>query len=318
HQVGSRPPDHPRRDPHHLGIAPGHRPELPVAGELLCHQAGRPPDLHRGLPFLAVDRPPASGGFVMTAVPIKVLMVEDNPLDVQLVRELLRFSAPGAVEITHVECMSEVPAQVKLGTDVVLLDLGLPDAQGPGAVRKARAMAPTVPLVVWTGLEDEALAAQVLKEGAQDYLVKGKLDGDGLLQVLRRSIQRQRTQVETDHIRALQIQLRDEFLSDVSHELRTPLTAIYQFSTIIADGLSGPTTPEQQEHLEIIRRNVEQVRAMIEDLLDAGRAEGGTLSIEPECTSLADVIAYTVTTLQGPAQEKKITLSFEIPPDLPP
>jgi signal transduction histidine kinase len=249
---------------------------------------------------------------------MKVLLVEDNPADARLLRELLCSEPPVKVDITHVERMSDVAKLVTAGgVDIILLDLGLPDAHGPGAVRQAHALAPNVPLVVLTGFDDESLATQVLKEGAQDYLLKGHLDGAGLLRALRHAIHRQRMQVESDLIRTLQLQLRDEFLSDVSHELRSPLTAIYQFSTILADGLSGPTTKAQQEHLEIILRNVQQLRAMIDDLLEAGQAEGGTLTMDPECTSLADVIAYTVTTLHGVARDKGITLSFDLTPNLP-
>ena len=58
--------------------------------------------------------------------------------------------------------------------DIILLDLGLPDAQGLAAVRRAHAVAPRVPLVVLTGMDDEVLAAQALQEGAQDYLIKGQ------------------------------------------------------------------------------------------------------------------------------------------------
>ena len=60
--------------------------------------------------------------------------------------------------------------------DIILLDLGLPDAQGLGAVRRAHVAAPRIPLVVLTGLDDESLAAQALQEGAQDYLVKGQIE----------------------------------------------------------------------------------------------------------------------------------------------
>ena len=254
----------------------------------------------------------------MNGHPLKVLLVEDNPQDARLLRELLRSEVEPSVEITHVERMSDVTAQLASGEpDVIMLDLGLPDAHGPSAVRQAHAMAPTMPLVVLTGFDDESTATQVLKEGAQDYLVKGQLDAAGLLRALRHAIQRQRMQVETDLIRTLQLQLRDAFVSDVSHELRSPLTAIYQFASIIADGLSGPTTPAQQEHLAVVLKNARQLRAMIDDLLETGRAEGGTLTISPECTSLADVIAYTVTTLHGAAREKEITLSFDLPHDLP-
>ena len=60
--------------------------------------------------------------------------------------------------------------------DIILLDLGLPDAQGLDAVRRAHAAAPRIPLVVLTGLDDETLAAQALQEGAQDYLIKGQIE----------------------------------------------------------------------------------------------------------------------------------------------
>ncbi|HTK31333.1 MAG TPA: ATP-binding protein [Candidatus Saccharimonadaceae bacterium] len=254
----------------------------------------------------------------MKLPPVRVLLVEDNEHDVRLLRELLRNEHGPSVHITQIDRMSNIASHLAAGeTDVVLLDLGLPDAQGPEAVRQAHAVAPTVPIVIMTGLDDESLATQVLKEGAQDYLVKGQLDAAGLMRAIRHAIRRQRTQVEADVIRGLQLQLRDEFLSDVSHELRSPLTAIYQFVTILADDLSGPTTPAQQEHLDIILRNVEQLRGMIDDILDAGRAEGGRLSVAPECTSLADVIGYTATTLQGAARDKHITLSFDVPSDLP-
>ena len=74
--------------------------------------------------------------------------------------------------------------------DIILLDLGLPDAQGLEAVRRAHAAAPRVPLVVLTGLDDESLAAQALQEGAQDYLIKGQIETRGLLRALRYAIER--------------------------------------------------------------------------------------------------------------------------------
>jgi PAS domain-containing protein len=71
-----------------------------------------------------------------------------------------------------------------------LLDLGLPDAQGLEAVRRAHAAAPRVPLVVLTGLDDESLAAQALQKGAQDYLIKGQIETRGLFRALRYAIER--------------------------------------------------------------------------------------------------------------------------------
>ena len=76
--------------------------------------------------------------------------------------------------LTHHESMEKaVTHLVANPPDIVLLDLGLPDAQGLGAVWRTRAAAPRVPLVVLTGLDDESLAVQALQQGAQDYLIKG-------------------------------------------------------------------------------------------------------------------------------------------------
>jgi diguanylate cyclase (GGDEF)-like protein/PAS domain S-box-containing protein len=74
--------------------------------------------------------------------------------------------------------------------DVVMLDLGLPDAQGLQAVREAHSIAPHTPLIVLAGLDDEILGAQVLKEGAQDYLVKGEITGRGIHRTIGYAIER--------------------------------------------------------------------------------------------------------------------------------
>jgi DNA-binding response OmpR family regulator len=72
-------------------------------------------------------------------------------------------------EVTHVECMKDAEKRLaECKVDLILLDLGLPDAQGLDAVRRAHAAAPLVPLVVLTGLDDESLALEALHEGAED------------------------------------------------------------------------------------------------------------------------------------------------------
>jgi diguanylate cyclase (GGDEF)-like protein/PAS domain S-box-containing protein len=120
-----------------------------------------------------------------------VLMVEDNPGDARLLREMLNEPGSHHMELTHVECLREAEEHLaKHAVDIILLDLGLADAQGLTAVRRARKFAPRVPLVVLTGLDDELLAAQALHEGAQDYLVKGQIDARALLRALRYAVER--------------------------------------------------------------------------------------------------------------------------------
>ena len=94
---------------------------------------------------------------------LHVLLVEDNAGDARLLREMFRTEKPGSFELTHFLRMSEAMIHLaKGGVDVVLLDMGLPDAHGLDTVRQAHAVAPSVPLIVLTGLDDEALAGEAM------------------------------------------------------------------------------------------------------------------------------------------------------------
>jgi two-component system cell cycle sensor histidine kinase/response regulator CckA len=128
---------------------------------------------------------------------MRLLLVEDNPGDARLFREMLHELGSHDTELMHVETMSQAEKHlVKHAVDVVLLDLGLPDVQGLGAVRRVRAAAPGVPLVVLTGLDDELLAVRALREGAQDYLVKGQIEARGLQRAIRYSVERKHAEEE--------------------------------------------------------------------------------------------------------------------------
>src|SRR5580692_2846908 len=249
---------------------------------------------------------------------LQVLLVEDNAGDARLLREMFSKEKPDSFELTHLLRMSEALIHLAKGrVDIVLLDMGLPDGHGIDTVRRAHAAAPGVPLIVLTGLNDEVLAAEAMKEGAQDYLIKGQIENRALPRALRHAIERHRMQTETDLIRTHQMKFQDEFLSHVSHELRSPLTAIYQFVTILLDRLAGELNLEQDEYLEIILRNVKQLQSMINDLLEVTRVQAGKPAIELQCTAVSDAIAYTVDTLQGAATAKGITLTSDVDCRLP-
>jgi signal transduction histidine kinase len=254
----------------------------------------------------------------MKETALQVLLVEDNAGDVRLLREMFGKERPDSFELTHFLRMSEAEVHLAKGrTDIVLLDMGLPDGHGLDTVRRAHRVAPDVPMIVLTGLDDEDLAADAMKEGAQDYLIKGQIENRALPRALRHAIERHRMQTETDLIRTQQIQFKDQFLSHVSHELRSPLSAIRQFVTILLDGLAGELQPEQHEYMEIVLRNVKQLQSMINDLLEVTRVQAGKLMIEPQRTSISDAIAYAVDTLQGAATAKRIVLSSDMALVLP-
>ena len=131
----------------------------------------------------------------MSEKALKVLLVEDNAGDARLLREFLAEKGPEELLLTHVTSLAEALHHLTNGgMDAALLDLGLPDSHGLETVRQAHSAAPDLPLVVLSGLNDEAIAVQSLQEGAQDYLTKGRIDGNSILRAIRYAIERQRMQ----------------------------------------------------------------------------------------------------------------------------
>ena len=129
-----------------------------------------------------------------------VLLVEDNPGDVRLVEELLRAAwvVPGS--INHVSSVEDAIGRVAKDVPAcILLDLSLPDAHGLGTLERVRDAHPSVPIVVLTGTDDEAQAVQAVQEGAQDYLIKGQVDGHLLGRAIRYAIERKSAEVQLSH-----------------------------------------------------------------------------------------------------------------------
>ena len=124
-----------------------------------------------------------------------MLLIEDNPGDARLIREMLQEQSSQKIDLMHVECMRDAEKHLaENSTDVILLDLGLPDAQGLEAVRRTHAAARGVPLVVLSGLDDESMAMQAMQEGAQDYLIKGQIEPRELVRALRYAVERKSIQ----------------------------------------------------------------------------------------------------------------------------
>lgn len=128
---------------------------------------------------------------------ISVLHIEDNPADARLMRECLREVVRPEFHLTVVARLDEaLRAFDAQHFDVVLLDLSLPDAQGLESVTRFCEATTDRPIVVLTGLDDETLAVQAVQVGAEDYLIKGRLDGISCARAIRYAIERHRSRVE--------------------------------------------------------------------------------------------------------------------------
>jgi diguanylate cyclase (GGDEF)-like protein len=130
----------------------------------------------------------------------RVLLIEDNPGDIRLIREMLTEGEDGLFELDCVGRLSQgLEYLATRGTGVVLLDLSLPDSYGFDTFLKVYAHSPKVPIIVLTGNDDQTIALSAVKTGAQDYLVKGKLDRELLLRSMQYSIERKRYQEQLEY-----------------------------------------------------------------------------------------------------------------------
>jgi signal transduction histidine kinase/GGDEF domain-containing protein len=257
---------------------------------------------------------------------IKVLLIEDDPGDADLLREILSQEKQPAYEVEWVN-------RLRLGLDrllqgdiqVVLLDLSLPDSHGLDTVLKVRNQMSNLPVIVLTGLDDESLAVKAVGEGAQDYVVKGTVDGRMLTRSIRYAIERSQMLAQLEEAHHAEIQerikldrMKDEFIGTVSHELRTPLTLIKGSIENLKDGVFGPLTENQAGVLGTIGYTIERLTRIIGDLLDLSRLESGRARIDRRRVNLSFLIRETLQNFAGLAEKRRILLSAEIADSLPP
>jgi diguanylate cyclase (GGDEF)-like protein/PAS domain S-box-containing protein len=183
----------------------------------------------------------------MSSKSIKILLlVEDNPGDARLLREMFNEEGAHNMEMTHALCMRDAERHLaQREVDLILLDLGLPDAEGVTAVRRVRVAAPRVPLVVLTGRDDESLAALALQEGAQDYLIKGQIDSRGLLRALRYAIER-KTMEEALFVEKERAQVTLNSIGDAV--VCTDISGNITFLNFVAEKMTGWSWQEAAGH----------------------------------------------------------------------
>jgi response regulator of citrate/malate metabolism len=203
----------------------------------------------------------------------RVLLIEDNPGDVDLVRLMLvsnHSDRDVSFEVSSVDRLATgLAALTKERPAAILLDLYLPDSRGSATFHDVLNRAAGIAVVVLTGRDDEEMVMNALKHGVQDYLVKGVFDSNRLGRTLRCAIERQALVTALGVKRQQQLEFKEQFLSAASHELRTGLTSIDHLVTAILDDFATPVTLDQRQHLNAVLRSVDQLRSMIDDQLQA-------------------------------------------------
>lgn len=160
----------------------------------------------------------------MNMTPLRLLLIEDNPGDARLIQEILRDS-PTPMTLEHAPSLKAGFGLLEGGRfDAVLLDLSLPDSQGLQTLLRMRQQAQELPIIVLTGLDDERTALKAMREGAQDYLVKGSVDTGLLVRAIRYAIERNRMQSALRALSLLDdltgIYNRRGFMTLAEHEMK--------------------------------------------------------------------------------------------------
>jgi signal transduction histidine kinase len=258
------------------------------------------------------DAAPTSGGR-----PCTVLLIEDNPGDARLIEEMLRRAQRVPVRL---ECAEGLASGLELlargGLDLVLLDLSLPESQGIDTLLRVRAHAPGVPVVVLTASGDEDLGNRAVQSGAQDYLIKGQVDGLMLARAMRYAIERGRIEEELRR-RAEQLaemdRRKDEFLATLAHELRNPLAPLRNSLNILR--MSGDSNPAAERVHEMMERQVNHMVRLVDDLLEVSRITRGKIELRRERVELAAVLRSAVETSRPLMEAAGHQLAITVPPE---
>ena len=209
---------------------------------------------------------------------ISALLVEDNPGDARLIREMLGGVKSVRVEVSEAESIPEALRQIdRQEFDVVLLDLSLPGTRGIETFTALHSKTDHLPIIVLTGLDDEGVALNAVGSGSQDYLVKGQVDGDVIARAIRYAMERHRSEVELAVSRSSFSNIVEKngdgiLIADGSGKIRFVNPAWEKFSGEPADRLLGqhvtfPLVRDATTEIDIVR-------------VDSSRGEGEVRVVE--------------------------------------
>lgn len=253
----------------------------------------------------------------------KIFVLDDNQIDRETCRRHLGRSAHSEYEvIEHNSVEGALDIVKRENPDCILLDYHLHDGNGLEFLEQLRDLGKPMlhPVVMLTGTGSEAIAVAAMKGGAQDYLVKDRLNPEILHRAVEgaiykvsteRLIDRQRNEMEQLFREAQEANARkDHFLATLSHELRTPLTPVLVAVSAMDSGTMD--AEETSQMLRVIRRNIELEARLIDDLLDLTRISTGKLEVETRPADLHNVLQHAVETCEDDIVQKDLKIAWNL------
>ncbi|MBI1977343.1 MAG: hybrid sensor histidine kinase/response regulator [Candidatus Omnitrophica bacterium] len=260
---------------------------------------------------------------------LNLLLVEDNPDHALLAQKSITSSKENAYSVELVGSVEEAIERMKGGNvSMVISDYNLPGKSGLELLEWMNGERLDIPFIMLTGRGDEKTAVKAMQEGAYNYIVKDDLYlsllphviGETFLKFLavkekeryEREIREKNAALEKANRELKKLdQLKSDFIASVSHDVRTPLNAVQESISLILDGIVDTHKEKGKQVLEIAKRSLRRLTAMINDLLDFSKLEAGKMRLHFELCDVQVLVDEVFGALRSLAGKKQIKLVFQ-------
>ena len=236
-----------------------------------------------------------------------LLIVEDNRGFSLAISADLQAKADYAVRVVKAFTLKEALTHASDPPDAILLDLDLPDSQGMDTVKSLRKQLPQVPIIVLTGRDCIKSALEAIKNGAQDYVIKGEIDGRYLARAIQYAVERMQVQRQLISIS----NQREDFMAVLSHDLKNNLVGCERLIKLLLDGVIGDLTSEQIESLSLMHKTMCDSILISKDMLELYRYESGKEVLRIERADLTATVQRAIHDVQGFASYSDVKLNFQ-------
>jgi signal transduction histidine kinase len=259
---------------------------------------------------------------------ITVLIIEDDPGDIHLVRRCLEDIPDWQVKLLSFTEPAEGLAHLSQHeVDIVLLDFLLGATTGLEVLKLIQRNGYKCPVVILTGHGHEELAAELMRFGAADYLPKNRVASNSLKRVISNAVSKYKLQEALEeHRRKLQEANQDllsknqeirTFYHRLSFKLKCPATTALGYVSMVLEGSAGPLTDSQRKYLETTEECCKHICECINDLVNVTNLQTGKLTISPCPVPIDKLVRQMIDSISLDAQKKDIRLKPVIEPHLP-